>query len=307
MSHLILSARPTLPSNPPAPTAYPYDYLTTCITPTYDGSGNVTHPSVVDMGRKWNGYRWWLADTPYPGGDDDYENPSIWGSNDRVNWEVPSGLTNPIDPWPGGEEGRPLTAFNSDPELVWDPDGGRMVCYWRDADSPTPPSLDFYAATSTDGHTWTHHPGSLLTINAGSAWRSPGIARVAADDWRMWLMSSSGPCAMYASPGPLGPWTLVGPTTRAGITYSGWHGDFTYENGVFYSITGDDANNGPFRASVSLDGITWHGSSPVFIAGYRATMLPPRNGWVEVWYSKSLNLRYTRVPASYWTDYIPAP
>ena len=51
------------PALPATPGAAPYDYLTTCTTPTYDGSGNVTHPSVVDMGRKWDGYRYIACST----------------------------------------------------------------------------------------------------------------------------------------------------------------------------------------------------------------------------------------------------
>ena len=294
------------PALPATPGAAPYDYLTTCTTPTYDGSGNVTHPSVVDMGRKWNGYRWWLVDTPYPNTDDDFENPSIWGSNDRVTWEVPAGLTNPIDPWPGGETGRSATAFNSDPELVWDAAGQRMVAYWRDADSTLPASIDFYAATSTNGHTWTH-TGVLLTIDAGAAWRSPGIARVSDDDWRMWCLDNDTASDMYAAPGPLGPWTVAGEMTLAsdGSPVYGWHGDVTYDQGVYYSLIGDVGDAGPFRPAVSYDGLAWHRGGAAFGAGYRCTILPPRNGWVEVWYSQSLRLRYTRVPASLWTDLLP--
>ena len=79
---------------------------TACVTPTPDGTGYIIHPSVVDMGpQEWNGFRWWRLDTPYANQSGAEENPCIYGSNDRINWEVPAGLTNPIDPWPGPAAG----------------------------------------------------------------------------------------------------------------------------------------------------------------------------------------------------------
>src|SRR5699024_8293928 len=63
--------------------------------PTYEGSGKAVHPSVHAFRIPWNGYRFWMAFTPYP--NTQHENPSIVASGDGVNWVVPSGLTNPID------------------------------------------------------------------------------------------------------------------------------------------------------------------------------------------------------------------
>jgi len=51
-------------------------------TPTYDGSGQVVNPDVVYFPSGWHGYKYWLAMTPYPNSNDDYENPSILVSND---------------------------------------------------------------------------------------------------------------------------------------------------------------------------------------------------------------------------------
>ena len=281
----------------PAATA-PFDSFVQCVTPTYDGSGQVTHPSVVDMGGLWNGYRWWLADTPYPNGNDDYENPSIWGSNDRINWSVPSGLTNPIAPMPSG------TGFNSDVDLVWDADGERLICYWREAASASPTVIDIRAATSTDGIVWTHQ-GVIHTFS-GEPWRSPSVARVAANDWRMWAMDNNAKSVMYSATDPLGTWGEVGNMTVGGRLLKGWHGDFTYEDGVYYGIAGT-TGRGPFIPYVSIDGLTWYAGPEVFGDGYRSTMLPPRDGFVEVWYSKQPAMRdyWTRIPASCWTDLLP--
>ena len=81
---------------------------------TYDGSGVTVHPAVLNLGNVWNGYQYWLAITPYPKGNDDYENPSIYASNDGISWVVPAGLTNPIEPFPGG-----INNYNADPFFIF--------------------------------------------------------------------------------------------------------------------------------------------------------------------------------------------
>ena len=89
---------------PDATEAHPYGATVLCnIHDTYGAPAGATqaatiHPSVVDMGRKFNGYRWWMANTPYPGQSESHENPCIYGSNDRINWYVPAGVVNPIEP-----------------------------------------------------------------------------------------------------------------------------------------------------------------------------------------------------------------
>ena len=61
-----------------------------------DGKNQATHPSIIDFDSTWNGYRYWLAYTPYPFGAGGEENPSISVSNDLKNWHTPNGLYNPI-------------------------------------------------------------------------------------------------------------------------------------------------------------------------------------------------------------------
>lgn len=42
-----------------------------------DGENQPTHPSVVDMGQEWNGFRYWMAYSPYPYADGAEENPCV--------------------------------------------------------------------------------------------------------------------------------------------------------------------------------------------------------------------------------------
>ncbi len=61
-----------------------------------DGKNQPTHPSVIDMGEEWNGFRYWMAYSPYPNADGGEENPCIGASNDMLHWKTPNGLYNPI-------------------------------------------------------------------------------------------------------------------------------------------------------------------------------------------------------------------
>lgn len=103
-------------------------------TPTYDGSGQSVHPSVVDFKTEygidsWGGFRYWMALTPYPNFNSALENPSILVSKDGLNWINPPNLKNPLAAKPLGLL---IDTYNSDPELVYDPDQNTLILYWRE-------------------------------------------------------------------------------------------------------------------------------------------------------------------------------
>lgn len=65
-----------------------------------------------------------MVDTPYPGWDNDYENPSLmYSTDDGATWVEWPGLTNPIDAFPGGAD------FNSDPGMAILASGDLRVFY----------------------------------------------------------------------------------------------------------------------------------------------------------------------------------
>ena len=75
---------------------------------TPEGNAQPYHPSVVYIPGGWNGYAYWMAETPYPLGPDGdwnglppyrarWENPCIHASHDGIHWETPGDLVNPID------------------------------------------------------------------------------------------------------------------------------------------------------------------------------------------------------------------
>ena len=287
---------------PPEPDPWPLPASGTEISlTTYDGSDSTCHPSVVDMlaetGDVWNGYRWWLADTPYVGGQDEagssIENPCVWGSNDRINWSEPSPGVNPLEPWPGG-------IYNSDTELVWDPDGQRLVMYWRRSNER------IRAASSTDGSEWIAH-GEVLVPPVAGLHVSPTVARVAAGDWRMWCLTESDVLRRYQAQSPVGPWTPMGDALLLSEDpLASWHGSVTSHKGVLIGVF-DTRHGNAARPIVSTDGGATFTVGPVVpnLNGYRTTLVAStRAGYIDSW-TGTLGIsrpRYRLNPERVWLD-----
>jgi len=110
---------------------------------TYIGGDNETvHPGVINIGYEWNGYQYWMANTPMP---QEKENPSIWASTDGLNWVIPNGVINPIIAKPSG-----ASSFNADTDLYFENNTLYMVFkQHKNGSSIT------ILISSTDGRTWT--------------------------------------------------------------------------------------------------------------------------------------------------------
>jgi hypothetical protein len=118
------------------------------VIPTYDGSGQCVHPSVLFFPQSWGGHRYWMAFTPYPDGNDQLENPSIAVSNDGIHWSVPAGLNNPIVPSPGTS-----ADYLSDPHLFVH-NGLIYMIYREYIRSESPFKERWLIMRSSDGINW---------------------------------------------------------------------------------------------------------------------------------------------------------
>jgi len=111
-----------------------------------------THPGMVYEKNGWQGYRYWMAYTPYPGADSAYENPCICASNDGENFKLPAGAPNPLFPKPVEP-----TGYNSDTHLFMMPDKSKMILIWR-ARGVSISGTNYnvlYVTESADGRSWT--------------------------------------------------------------------------------------------------------------------------------------------------------
>lgn len=124
------------------------------------------HTGVVYFENGWNGYKYWLVCTPYAYDSEDDENPSMFVSNDNVNWIVPPGLTNPLVPMPA-------TGYNSDPHLIHNDDTDELWVYYRAlTDNQGPVGSELYEhirlLKSSDGVNWSG-PTDLITLERDPA------------------------------------------------------------------------------------------------------------------------------------------
>lgn len=134
----------------------------------YNNFQNI-HPKVLYFESAWNGYKFWMAYTPYPGGNTAYENPSIAVSNDGYNWSVPSGLVNPIVEFSGDK-----LIYNSDTHLVYRADLNRLEVWWRLANE-TEKTHTIKRKISTNGITWSDEETLFTGGMSGEDNLSPAI------------------------------------------------------------------------------------------------------------------------------------
>jgi predicted GH43/DUF377 family glycosyl hydrolase len=126
-----------------------------------------------------------MAITPYPGGEQKFENPSIFVSLDGRSWSIPKGTVNPVV--------RPSSGYFSDPALVYNPEDHRVWMYYR---AVVDSSNIVRLVTSADGVTWDAPREILRVPNHGLI--SPSVVRRGRGEWMMW--SIHGGRAGCASP-----------------------------------------------------------------------------------------------------------
>lgn len=263
------------------------------------------HPDVVHAPGGWNGYEWWMGVTPYP--SDAQENPSILASNDRVTWEVPPGLTNPVAPNTGG--------YNSDPDLVLHNDTLHLFYRQKSVDEK------IWLRTSTDGVVWS----SAQLLITSSYMLSPAVVRATDGTWWMYYVTDPGTgrtIGYRTAPAATAPWSAEAIATYPIPTYgqtgvhNPWHVDAFDHGGLHYLLINEDTQGGHnLRFAVSSDRTTftpaaspvmaqqsggWDGVNPGL---YRSTCrIRPTGDLIWLWYSAhgevGWRVGYTEIPVA---------
>jgi hypothetical protein len=221
--------------------------------PTYDGDPSVGHPSVVFAPQGWNGYRYWMAFTPFPDGK--RENPSIVVSQDGVRWRVPDGARNPVVS--AEEVRRAGFSCNSDPELVLTADG-QMLLYYRPFSRR---NEAIFCKCSRDGVTWSS--GRMVLSNQAARYPagllSPAVEVEADGVLTMWTVNGL----------TLGRRVVQRRTSLDGLRWSPpdrcqipagvnpWHIDVAPGGGRYHMLVSDRSR---LFYWTSADGRTWTGS-----------------------------------------------
>ena len=115
----------------------------------YEGGNQLTHPKIISIPQSFNGYKYWMAYTPFGWGAEPVENPCIACSNDLYRWVTPEGLNNPIAP-------EPSNGYNSDSHLLYNENNNTLECWYRGALQDAGQKYEvIYRKTSTDGINWS--------------------------------------------------------------------------------------------------------------------------------------------------------
>lgn len=273
---------------------------------TYEGSGEVVHPDVVSFSAPWYGHRYWNAITPYPNSAIQFENPSVFVSNDGNSWAVPAGMKNPL--------ARTDRGYLSDPDMVFEPTRGELWLYYREvemariANSTKPHIADHvWLTTSADAVRWST-PRRVVTDSVRYV-VSPSIVRTPDGSWHMFQIDAGlDGCSAKSS-------RVVVRTSSNGIKWStasdaglvqpgyvAWHMDVQYvaERAEYWAlvaayVSGQGCTNTSLFLVTSPDGRKWTSyPSPVLARGelpqfssavYRSTFAYGADNNVTIWYS----------------------
>lgn len=269
------------------------------VLPTPDGTGQLTHSAIVYAPGGWNGFKYWMAATPYFASNSQVENPCIYAANDPSTvggangWRVPTGLTNPIEPTP------PSTGLNSDPDLEFGPDG-LLYCFWRQyrEGDPVGTKETICVKSSATGAVWSAKTALIVSNERVISPCAPSIV-YNGEGWEMWavdIVPSPNQAIKYTAPAPLGPWS--GPTkvalTTANIAVDEiWHIDvnkFGDQYHILVNATDRDvpgAGGSLYLGSSDDAGLTWAISTTPFLTSrpwafdssfYRSSMVPVQRG-----------------------------
>ena len=152
------------------------DPLRSLALTTYDGSGQVVHPDYARLTGEFPLGTHALVITPYPYGNANFENPSLFAGDGRDRWNVPATVTNPV--------ARPEGGYLSDPDMVYSSDARLLRVYYRQVTAAN----EILMIESADGARWT--PPKLVARAPNHSIVSPAIVRRATDDWWMWSVNS---------------------------------------------------------------------------------------------------------------------
>ncbi|MHB8839137.1 MAG: hypothetical protein ACYC7F_09325, partial [Gemmatimonadaceae bacterium] len=147
---------------------------------TYDGSGETVHPDFSAPRAPWKRRIFYLAVTPYPGGNQNYENPSLYAGLDGVRWSAAPRAPMPLV--------TPAAGHLSDPDIVHASARGEMFLYYREASD----SDRIYLVRSSDAAAWSR-PQRLFATRQFAA-ISPAVVRRGPGDWWMWSVDGFGGC-----------------------------------------------------------------------------------------------------------------
>ena len=216
---------------------------------TYDGYNQPTHPSVLYFENGWNGFKYWMAYTPFSFSNDFFENPSITVSHDGVSWEDFPGLENPLDEVTKEENDNGI--YLSDTELVFN--GTQLELWYRWYNNQTHEEK-LYRRTTVDGLNWSQKQMVYNRESGSQRFLSPTII-YDGGTYKMWFVTNSPFRICYTETTNLTEWSpLIDIPINNGVLP--WHISIFKEKNDLYHVI---INN--FVSGSNGENIYWGTSS----------------------------------------------
>lgn len=241
--------------------------------PTYDGSGQLTHPCVRYFPEGFGGHQFWMTASPYPYSALDLENPCVWYSDDGYNWSA-DGIPNPLD-LPLMVDGE-QASMNSDPHLLLRTDGVMEVWwrtnYWENSGEGLYTVV--YRRTSTDSIHWTEKEELYRALTDSDASIVCPVALYEDGVYKIWAVSDQ-ECLHYYESAAGKAWQHIRDIDVGSPDYPEykvWHFDVNhtdkgYEFVGSYNIPGDYNAHKYIYYAVSDDNITYSERVMILVRG----------------------------------------
>lgn len=237
----------------------------------FSGYNQPYHPSVLYFEKGFNGYKYWMVQTPFPIGGipyrDRWECPCIYWSNNGIAWQTDTKV-NPIDNITSEQI---LTGdFLSDPHLVYRHDTKTLECWYRITNmNKSNPDIKLQyptyllRKTSKNGLDWSEREILIDLQDSNNTLdnmvRSPSII---CDNniYKMWYVDTlptlSNRNIVYAESNNGHTWTnkIV---TNMDFYIDPWHIDVNYFDGKYHLINYTLIGNKGLNYYESSDGINF--------------------------------------------------
>lgn len=280
---------------------------------TPDSSGQVVEPAVEYIPGGWSGHNYWALITGYTGGSFVFENPSLYRSDDGINFTavttatvngVPGTNIFPIVPEPN-QTTFGAGACNADPDLVLGPDG-LLHLFWLQVNQ-SPSTTSVYWATydgtnlTTPTILWTSTHTTEAIIGPVFMWDG------ANDQWVCWNTNAANFYNSVSAPYTFNRRTCAGTTpggtwsAPSAVTVNGPSGVSIWESHIgrrgtqlhivstwCQIMTGGGAPSSLYFGTSDDNGLTWNfGTTPLLTAStsgwdsgqmYRGDIVPVDDG-----------------------------
>lgn len=141
--------------------------------PTYDGSGQAVHPDVLYCQSGRLGHFFYMAMTPYPNGNSQFENPCILVSEDGVGFREEREGLNPLVHCPPYDH-------NCDPDLTFTEQTGMFYLYYLE--TMRPDSQNVVLIKSRDAINWGKERVIHYDLESGDDFIvSPAVLKVGSE------------------------------------------------------------------------------------------------------------------------------